>query len=382
MDYWVTNTSQFFSYYPKYEFLDNVLSLTKRKKINLYVDVKGCGQALFQEWAVKYILENSIESRIADTSVFSSVLEFISFHKLYAKKRECDINFYFFMDSGQSSYHSDIYNKYKEARKSSDFFGLDVESRKLFYKILDKNYYVLDRVVNKLPNCSFIRLEFLESDFVPWYLMKYCLSKDEIDSSTNIVYSIDKDMLQCLDGPNKFQFYRHYKNVKMLTYKDIFKQGIKSDIESNDPASWFPLALSIIGDVSDCYAGVKGVGPGRIKKCFAECMKMCGSMDCVYDNIYKNQPIFDKNLKVKDASLQLIIDNHDLIVRNLKLASFELLSREMNSGFPLHMTKMKKIITESINNKEKCSSANVLLNALNSNGLMGILKESTVSQLF
>jgi len=79
----IFNTSQLFSYYPKYEYLDNIISFSDKKRLNLYVDVKGCGQALYQEWAVKQILFQSLDSRVIDTSVFSSIIEFVSFHKTY-----------------------------------------------------------------------------------------------------------------------------------------------------------------------------------------------------------------------------------------------------------------------------------------------------------
>src|ERR1035437_10493017 len=216
-DMFSTSTSQFFSYYPKYEYLDNVLSLTGRKRLNLYIDVKGCAQSLFKEWAIRHILNNSIGSTVTDTSLFSGVLEFIAWHKSYAKKRQIEVNFYFFMESGKSTYHLEIHPGYKANRGVSDMFGLDLASRELFFKILDKNYNAINKVVNKLPNCNFVRSEYLEADFLPWEWMKNVLTKEDVDSSANIIYSTDKDMLPCLDQTNVFQFYRHSKNVKMLT---------------------------------------------------------------------------------------------------------------------------------------------------------------------
>ena len=102
---WTYSSSQMFSYYPKYEYLDNVLALSERKKIKLYIDFKSCAQALFQEWAVKQIINQSQGTRTVDTSLFFATLEFISFHKQYAKKRNIDIDFYFFMESGKSSFN-------------------------------------------------------------------------------------------------------------------------------------------------------------------------------------------------------------------------------------------------------------------------------------
>jgi hypothetical protein len=107
------------------------------------------------------------------------------------------------------------------------------------------------------------------------------------------------------------------------------------------------------------------------------------SIQVVYENISKNKPIFNKEYQVKDPSLKLIIDNHDIIVRNLKLSSFKLLSDAVNGDFPLYMIERKKQINECCSKTQpKCSGAGVLINALNQNGLMGILTEQTIGGLF
>lgn len=377
------SSSQFFSYYPKYEYLDNVLSLTGRKKINLFVDVKGCAQALFQEWAIKHVISHSKDTITVDTSLFSAVLEFISFHKLYAKKRNIDLNIFFFMESGKSTYHLDIYKDYKSNRGVSDMFGLDLASREFFHQILDKNYHVIDKVSNKIPKVSFIRLNFLEADFIPHYLMTHVLPKELIEESANIIYSTDKDMLQCLDATNKFQFYRHSKNVKMLTEKDIYSHWLKEELILNEPSAWFPMALSIIGDTGDGFAGINGVGQKTLPKIFEYVMTLCGrSMNTVYENIAAKKPIFNSTYQVKDTAMQKIIAGQDIIIRNMKLASFKLLSDSVNSGFPVDMIDKKKQILESVQNTYKCSSAGVMVSALNKAGLMGIVTENTIGNLF
>ena len=377
------SASQFFSYYPKYEYLDSVLSATGRKKLKLYVDVKGCAKALFQEWAVKLVLDNTKNSNTVDTTLFASVLEFISWHKEYARKRSIDLQMYFFMESGKSSYHSGVYKDYKSNRVSSDFFDLDLESRELFHKILDKNYHVLDKVVNKLPGVSFIRLTYLEADFVPFFLMESLLPKEEVEDSANIIYSADKDMLQCLNAPNKYQFFKHSSASKMLCYKDIYEHWLKKPMEVNDPAAWFPLALAIIGDAGDGFLGVKGIGAANLIKVFEYVMTLCGrSMDSVYDNVRHKRPIFNTSYAVKNNYLQKIIEHQDVIIRNLKLGSFKILSDTVNEGYPTDMIDKKNQMMESLNNTYKCSGAGVMITALENAGLMGVVKESVVSKIF
>ena len=213
--------------------------------------------------------------------------------------------------------------------------------------------------------------------------MNHILPKENVDESANIIYSTDKDMLQCIDAPNKFQFYRHSKNVKMLSEKDIFEHWLKNKLELNNAAEWFPMALSIVGDTGDGFKGVGGIGATRLPEIFEYVMTLCGrSMKNVYENIKAKKPIFDTTYKVNNNSLKKVIDNQDIVIRNLKLSSFKILSDCVDGGFPVDMIDKKKQIVESIQNTYKCSAAGIMVNALNKAGLMGVVTENTVSNLF
>lgn len=377
------NPSQIFSYYPRYDYLDNVLAINNKKKLNLFIDVKGCATSLFQEWAVKIIVTNSQGNQI-DTSLFSAVLQFIAYHKEYAVKRDIDLNIYFFMESGKSTYHLDIYKDYKANRKSTDLFGLDLPTKELFFKVLDTNYTVLERIVNKIPNCCFIRLKYLEADFVPYYLLKYGLKKEDVDNSVNIIYSNDKDMYQCLFEKNIYQFCRSYKHIKMVSHEDIYDNWIKVHIDSEKPASWFPLILAILGDSSDGFNGVFRIGPSKLKDCFEDIKGMCGnSMENVYYNIHHKLPIFQNPPSVPvTKNLNRIYQEQEVITRNVKLASYQLICDEMNEGYPAYMGERKHQIQTILENDVKIPSARVLYAALNRSGLMGILNDKTINDLF
>ena len=69
------NVSQLINYYPKYAYLDAILSATGKKKMTIIVDLKGCMQALYQEWAMRYVIEQSRGTKYVDPSIFSAFLK-------------------------------------------------------------------------------------------------------------------------------------------------------------------------------------------------------------------------------------------------------------------------------------------------------------------
>jgi 5'-3' exonuclease len=218
--------------------------------------------------------------------------------------------------------------------------------------------------------------------FIPYYLINHVLDKNDVDESCNIIYSTDKDLCQCLTSGNIFQFYRHYKKTQMLSEKDIFLHWLKEDINIENAASWLPLALSIVGDSSDGIPGVGGIAAKTIVKIFPIITKMCGSMDKVYQNIYDKKCIFDKSYIPENNSVVNVINSESVIIRNLKLTSFKMLSDYVNGGYPTDMIEKKKQILENVGNTYKADGPQVLFNALVRTGMFDFVSEKTIVNLF
>lgn len=380
------NSSQFFSYYPKYEYLDNLIAITKKKTINLYVDVKGCAPALYQDWGVHHIIDYSKTSRHVSLHPFCGILSFIAFHKLYAAKRGVDIYFYFFMEQGRSKYHLKIYDQYKSNRDISNFFGLDLEDREYFLKILDKNYDLSEYVINKIPRCYFYRLKYCEADFMPWYLMKYKV--DNVDDSINIVYSRDKDMHQCLSFPNSYQYYKgQYGDKscfvdKSTCFEHWFKMKCSLDIP--DIADWFPLFLSMVGDSGDSIPGIKGIGPKSISKFIDAIYEVYGkSADNMYHIVMEGKSILSESVKYgKSATIEKLFGNEDILKRNMKLISYRALSEYINGINDLESIDIKKYIDKISSNDQRLSKASVLWDSMRSKGMDDNIDQQTVETCF
>lgn len=380
------SSGQFFSYYPKYEYLDNLLSVTKQKSINLYVDVKGCAPALYQDWGVHHIIDYSKTSRHISLHPFCGILSFIAFHKLYAAKRGLDIHFYFFMEQGRSKYHLKIYDKYKSNRDLSNFFGLDLADRDYFLSVLDKNYDLDEYIINRIPNCYFYRLKYCEADFMPWYLMKYIVQ--DVDQSLNIIYSRDKDMHQCLSFPNTYQYYRaQYADKSCFIHeKNFFEHWFKTKCTIDIPkmAEWFPLFLSMVGDSGDDIPGIKGVGPKTIVKFIDAIYNVYGKdSNKMYEIVMNGKSIINESIQYgKTATLEKLFSNEDILRRNMKLISYRALSEYITEPNDTESIEIRKYIDKISNNDQRLSNASVLWQSMKSKGMDDNIDQETVERCF
>lgn len=371
--------SSLLSYYPTYAILDEILAKNNYKKMIIYMDLKNNLQSTYMEHAIVNILENSKLANRIDTSIFSSVVSFLSFHKIYGIKRGVDIDFFIFFESGRSSYHLNISKNYKISRKVDDLYGLGREDKDKFFQILDANYQLIEATFSRVPKMKVFRLPRLEADFLPYYL----LSRGKVpyeDSVAHVVYSNDHDLMQCLTE-HSYVFAKSGKNKKVKTYGSVMKDYLKRDCKIHD--SFLPLAMAIIGDPGDDVEGIKDVGPARFLNMFNEIKQYTGNMGQVYNRIRNNKVIFDPiPSSIKNKHLRTVVDeevNNRTISKNLKLVSFELISRELDDPNSTEMLEKRKLI-EKILNTEDNVSCNSLKKALDMHNVY--LEESSLDFLY
>ena len=346
--------AQLLSYYPTYSILDEILSYGQYKTVNLYIDLKNVLQSIYMEHAVINMVETTLKSRFIDTSVFSSVVSFIAFHKLYAIKRNINLNIFIFFESGNSIYHKNISKKYKIRRKLDDLYGLDREKRELFYDILQKNFQLIEKVFNSVPNVKVIHLSGFEADFIPYYLINNHFHNS--DNIGHIIYSNDHDMLQCLDkNVYIFQKIKTGKNlIKRIVKKgETFQTYLKED---NIPDEYLPLYMGIAGDKSDDVDGVYGIGIKNWIKLLPELIEITGGIDNLINNVINKKPIFDKTrANLENKQLKKIIDeeeNNNLITNNIKMTSFKVISRYFQDPDTIEMLQRKDKLMRIIENNQ------------------------------
>lgn len=354
------------SYYPNYSLLDEVLTSGKYDTLNIYLDLKNNLQSLYMKHSIVNIVESTLISGFTDTSIFESVMQFLSFHKIYSANRKVKVNFFIFFESGRSSYHLNICKRYKISRRIDDLYGLDREKRDLFFKIIQNNFLLMEKALNKMPNIKVIRLPNLEADFIPYYL----ITRNLVSTSSNVahvIYSNDHDLLQCLND-NVFVYVKVPKLKKIVKKGESFKSYLKFSKNYSD--EYLPLVMSIIGDVGDNVDGVKGIGGKTMEIILDEIISLTGGMDNLYNNVINDKPIFktdlDKNLNKYTYKVIEKEQNEKLISKNLKLVSFEVLSRFLENPCTTEMIDKRKIV-EDVMNKNEIVDIKIMREALERN---------------
>lgn len=337
------------SYYPTYSILDEVCNNTGAKELNIFVDLRNAMQTLYMRDTIFCIVENSLKSKFIDTSVFSSILSFLSFHKLYSIKRNIKIRFYFFFESGTSYYHQNISRKYKVSRRVDDLYGLEREKRELFYEVVQKNLQLIEKAGNRLPNVKVIRMQNLEADFIPYYMLKNKLIPDD---STSIIYSNDHDLLQSIINEKVYVFFKSAYNKKLIRKNEVMNSCWK--FKKSIPDEYLPLSMSIVGDQGDDVYGVNGIGSKRISEIIREVLDLIadGSVDNLYNKVFNNEDLFNITSH-KNKYINKIIEeelSYKKISNNLKLVSFELISRALDEPINTEMTKKKNYLFEILDN--------------------------------
>lgn len=346
--------SSLFSYYPTYSILDEIMSYGNYKSINIFIDLKNNMQTVYMEHAIVNIVEMSKKSKYLDSSVFSSLVSFLTFHKMYAMKRGYNVNFYIFFEVGESYYHKAISKQYKVSRKIDNLYGLDRQDRELFYQVLHVNYQLIERALNKVPNVKVIRLENLEADFIPYYLMTRNLILSD-SQTVNVVYSNDHDLWQCI-SKNCYVFSKSATSKVIIGPGSVMKRYLKKENDILD--EYLSLAMSVIGDSGDDVQGINGIGISRFYDLFDDLVELCGNMNEIYDKVERNQELFSESGEVENKYLRTIIENEKStkkISNNLKLVSFELISRAFDKPNNTEMIKRREKLKKTLKEDDICS---------------------------
>lgn len=346
-----------FNYYPSNDDLLTALNRDNHKKLNLFIDLKGCMQSLYiEDYLVESVRKTEADKKI-DSSLLLSALNFVSYIKQFSRKYDISTKMYFFYERGESFYHIKHDKDYKKCRSARKYLNLTESQVNLTNKIKHVNFTAIEKVLNFIPDVCVYNLQNLEADFIPYYLLNYVLD-DELIDATNIIMTGDKDMHQCLDKPYTYQFIRKTKDDKLLLDKSqIYKKYLKNEkAPDNLSCEYFPIVLSVLGDLVDDVpkAQTTKCGPvAFVKDVLPEFEHMFGTPKEMYDRIKMTDKIFKDNFKSDNKHIAGLINNEKRFVQNMYLTSFWLLSEVVEDGTETNMKDRRDYIYNITDNTKK-----------------------------
>ncbi len=305
--------NHYIKFYVEYnKLLDYLLNLGA-KRVNFFIDIPSVARGLYNKEVILYEINSYIESQTVSNSLITELKEWLGkMWDIYAKHFN-KIFFVLFYDDGVCQQNKAISRLYKKRRTVSPHITIVKDEELEIFRHIKKYYYELIESEFEIDNAStvFYWREY-EADVVPHFCIKYSLFESDNPDTINVMFSVDKDLLQTCKFENTIQCAARYTpsqrkldfniynrdNAFAYIYKK-FKPGILK-------ADHIPLCLSIAGDAADDIDGVKGYGIAKA----AELIQKANL-----------PPILNPNEKQKYP--KVIQDNWELINFNFKLISFD-----------------------------------------------------------
>jgi len=306
----------FLSYYPTYSELDAVIAQYQPKQVNVFVDLKNCMGGLHLDEAAKNVLLANENSKGPVTDIYSSWLDFVTFHYQYMFKNVCNMHLFMIADTGKSQYHQDIYKDYKCNRAITSYKTLSIMEQDQIRSIIKNNLEVIMKTSHHLFNMHDVYLFYCESDFCPHY---YIQKQYQDEKFLNIIYSSDKDMLQTLVYPNTVQFVRHGRENKMWLNQYNWHERLK--LEEHMPVGNYVYMKSLMGDAGDNVPSVPGIG---LKSAYSLVKNATlSSLDDLKTHI-------ELQAKKKNTKAFKVLDHWQDVERNYKLVGFDPLIKNLS----------------------------------------------------
>jgi hypothetical protein len=212
---------------------------------------------------------------------------------------------------------------------------------------------IVSEFFHRLPRVSVVHLQFLEADFVPYYVVSRNLLPETYKA---ISFSSDKDLFQQVVLPNfvmqirqlpvvkdKRKLFITWKNaLYAITNKESFLQLDEELLKVLD--SNIPLALAIAGD-TDEFKGVPRIGYITVFNTITKLIQQDRSLLELFDlrkdiatseesRLNRLHEILEVLAKeVKGKVWQNLPAFFEVIEKNFKLADFEMLSLYVDTHF-------------------------------------------------
>lgn len=356
--------------------IDSIIKMKDYKKVHLYVDVKNVSRSLFIPDVMQEILENKT-SKYVDSTIFQSYLYFSGVWKFYCKKHNLDLKIFYCTDDGESFYHKNIFKEYKNNREIGNI-NLPAYYDD-FTKVKRMNINIAEKIVNKIPDNYYFVLKYLESDFLPYFLITRVF--DDEENILHLILSGDKDLYQCETiSDDVYQIFKSGTeqvcyNIDncLMKFFNINNSSLKCKDDkirkfNKFDNKYFDLALSIIGDKVDNVPGINSLGPKRVLDIMSDkdfIMNYFGKKEDIIDRLLKKEDILLIDDLTNDKYKNLLIENSDILNTSYKLVSFEYLTKVFEGNYHMALNEKYDYVFDIIENEDKYDSFKKFYNDLN-----------------
>lgn len=336
--------------------------------IHFYIDLKNSSTGLFVPDIVQDIVSNNgIMKKGFDSTIFQSILLTISNWKYWCSQRNLKLKIFIANDMGKSEYHLTLEKEYKANRKITNVI---LEScKEEMDEIKAKNWNFSEDVCNSLNDVYYINLKFIESDFIPYYLIKKYFNN--MSNVLHILSSNDKDHFQFLNLPNTVMFFKRMGNHVVLNKNKFLNKFVNyltlpfdkqplwtKIIDSIDPEHIVNI-MSLVGDAVDDVPGIKGIGNKTAVKLFSEkeiVEKIFGTPQESLQRVLEG-----KELAIQDSiplsklsnKWKNVVINNNVITNAYKLISYDCLINWLEKKDTVHKVETLDKIDGIINKPNK-----------------------------
>jgi len=272
--------------------LFKILKVREIENINIFIDLKNFLKYIHLENFSNALIESKNEN---DFSIVNSILYTVCYYKSFFNKINKNVKFYVFTDDTGYSFHEGIFKHYKKNRNVSRS-RFSTNENQIIKNVRANNFNFLRYIFEFFKNAHFIKLSGMESDFIPFYLIKKYPENFNINNKNlNYIFSNDHDMFQILlTYRNTIQCYISNNIIFNLTCNDALRKKFENqnlDIK-NFPIEYHDLINAFLGDPVDNIPGIKGIGPKTILKYFLnkeeKVKEIFGSKEEILENIDNN----------------------------------------------------------------------------------------------
>ena len=341
--------------------------------IHLYIDLKNSSTNLFIPDVVQEIVETSRRmGKSVESSIFQSIILTCSNWISAARSRGFNCKIIICNDKGRSEYHTKLNPLYKKNRKITnvilEHYKEDIEVTKY------QNWKLAEIICNKLNDVHFINLDFLESDFIPYYLVTRFYKNN--DNILHVLSSNDKDHFQYLNLPNTLMFSRKGGTTVIYDKKSYLNRFIKiKDLSTNKQAEWIEImskidlnyinvVMALCGDVSDNVKGLYKIGEKMAAKMIVEkevVDKLIGPIEEAEKRVWNGgKLLIEDAIPLSKLSKQWVqaIQENDVVTDAFKQISYEALIKWLEKRDTLpkkeHLDKIEQNINKDYElNKQK-----------------------------